>query len=811
MADHGILAASDRPQLGAPFLGTIPRLGVAVRGMLLDKKAPRRGSHRWSAVVVALLVWAATLTGTPALADEPTGVMSGTVTDATGAPVADVSVGVGGGSDSDGWFNAQAVTRADGTWRVDGLGDGRYRASFTPPAASGLAKQRIPQQTVSNARFGIEVRDGRTATPVDVTLQRAGSISGTVTDTAGTPISVVAGLYVRVEGEWEWTDAVRTIGGTYSFEGLHPYEYAIRFSSPNWTDYLTEWWGGSRDEAGAASIQVNAGGAHTGIDAQLTAGAVLGGVMRPPAGQRLQWPGVSVYERVDGEWTFVDQATVRSDGSYRLRGLPAGEYTLFADAYMPDHGTIWWGGGDDASSAQPIILGDGETRLDLDFDFKPLVPSTTPVLTGTPRVGEALEVEATGWPAGTDLTYQWKRDAEVILGATGARHRLTADDVYDWINVVLVARHPDYTTVTYSFTTDTSVRPGTFVSTKPTLRGEPWIGSTLTVDLGEWSPGADITYTWYADDHVLKEHGPTLYVSESLYGRRIAVAVEGSARGYDASARYWSDRTDVVSAPPVTTATPTIAGTVTVGQTLQAVPGDWTPGTAFTYQWHLDGRDVAGATSASWKLPASAMGKSVSVTVTGSLSGYITAAKTSSRTPAVTGLTLVAATPKIAGLAKPGATLTASRGTWTSGTAFRYQWYLDGRAISGATRSSWKVSTSAAGKQVAVKVSGSKAGYTSVSRTSARTLHVPRVGVVKLVGTAKVGRTLTVSRGTWTGATSFTYQWFANGKAISKATRSTYKVPSSMRGKQLSVTVTGRKAGYTTVAVASPRTRAVAR
>ncbi|QTV79163.1 hypothetical protein [Microbacterium sp. NIBRBAC000506063] len=51
-------------------------------------------------------------------------------------------------------------------------------------------------------------------------------------------------------------------------------------------------------------------------------------------------------------------------------------------------------------------------------------------------------------------------------------------------------------------------------------------------------------------------------------------------------------------------------------------------------------------------------------------------------------------------------------------------------------------------------------------------------------GSHAVGKTLTAKRGTWTSGTTFSYQWYAGGKAISKATSSTLKVTSAMLGRR---------------------------
>jgi len=66
----------------------------------------------------------------------------------------------------------------------------------------------------------------------------------------------------------------------------------------------------------------------------------------------------------------------------------------------------------------------------------------------------------------------------------------------------------------------------------------------------------------------------------------------------------------------------------------------------------------------------------------------------------------------------------------------------------------------------------------------------------KISGTAKVGKKLTAKAGTWTKGATLTYQWYAGGKAIAKATKSTFTLTKSQKGKTVTVKVTGAKAGY---------------
>jgi hypothetical protein len=103
-------------------------------------------------------------------------------------------------------------------------------------------------------------------------------------------------------------------------------------------------------------------------------------------------------------------------------------------------------------------------------------------------------------------------------------------------------------------------------------------------------------------------------------------------------------------------------------------------------------------------------------------------------------------------------------------------------------------------------VTGRKPGYATVSKMSKVTRKVPKTVTPKISGTRAITRTLTAKPGTWTSGTSFTYKWYANGKAISKATKKTLTLGRSLLGKKITVRVTGKKSGYTTVAKTSKKT-----
>ncbi len=161
--------------------------------------------------------------------------------------------------------------------------------------------------------------------------------------------------------------------------------------------------------------------------------------------------------------------------------------------------------------------------------------------------------------------------------------------------------------------------------------------------------------------------------------------------------------------------------------------------------------------------------------------------------------------PSVTGSPAVGSTLTAKPGTWSlAGVALTYQWLRAGAAISGATGSTYKVTTADYGKSLSVKVTAKATGYASGTATSAAVTGAAGPAATATVkptvsGTGVVGSTLTAKPGTWSLAgVALTYQWLRDGAVISGATATTYKVATADVGKKVSVRVTAKKAAYST-------------
>lgn len=344
------------------------------------------------------------------------------------------------------------------------------------------------------------------------------------------------------------------------------------------------------------------------------------------------------------------------------------------------------------------------------------------------------------------------------------------------------------------------------------------LGSELTVHGAGWGAG-ELTGFWIdgsqASGNLLTEDAwsSTVRVAEdgtfsASWGTR-ADAEPGLYTGLSFQLKDHVDsmgRIDVsVTAEhcgPLTAATPTISGSAIVGSVLTAKAGTWTSGTTLKYQWLANGTAIGGATASTYTVTSSRSGQRITVAVTGSKSGYATTTKTSAGTAYV----MRPSTPTISGTFAYGSTLTVKPNTWTSGTTFTYQWLANGKAISGATKSTLKLGSAQKATQISVKVTGKKSGHPTVAKTSSKSAKVLTAGSPWISGTRAVGSTLTAKTGTWTASTTYRYQWYANGSAISGATKSTFKLGSAQANDRITVKVTGKRSGYATVAKTSSNT-----
>lgn len=348
----------------------------------------------------------------------------------------------------------------------------------------------------------------------------------------------------------------------------------------------------------------------------------------------------------------------------------------------------------------------------------------------------------------------------------------------------------------------------------PIITGTAAVGGTLeaSFDSSAVDPMPDgAGLTWFVDG-VNVGNGESLGLHPGDVGKVISVRLTVIKAGYNDGVAFSADTLPVALGTQASF-TPKISGAAAVGTTLKitGLPSE----TTFSYQWKRNGSSISGAKYSTYKQSSSDLGKKISVVVTAKRAGYTNLTKTSASTATVRKAFSKSYSPKISGTAKVGYTLKATVSAWSPTASFKYQWYRDGVAISGATGTTRKLSSYDAGKKITVKVTGSRSGYYTLTKTSSSTSVVANGSITaatpKISGTAKVGNTLKVTIGT-TSPSSVTksYQWLRNGVAIAGATSSSYALKNVDAGKKISIKVKYVATGYAYKYLTSASTASIA-
>lgn len=286
--------------------------------------------------------------------------------------------------------------------------------------------------------------------------------------------------------------------------------------------------------------------------------------------------------------------------------------------------------------------------------------------------------------------------------------------------------------------------------------------------------------------------------------------------------------------PPSNATLPTISGAADEGATLTASNGTWKgdPPTSYSYQWRLCDAlgascdDIGGATAQTYVVTTDEIGGTLRVYVTATNAAGSAAALSDQTAQIGDSSTLAnSAKPVLSGSAVVGQTLTTTSGTWMGDPAptFTYGWeWCDATGaqcttIAGATSSTLTVDSTKLGDTIRSVVTADNGDSTVVAESEASapvtTSSGPRTsGQPAIVGTLRVGRTVTAQTGTWSGTApiAFSFAWQrcnAQGavcSTIAGATRQTYVVAAADNGLRLRALITARNVDGTGTVLTTP-------
>jgi hypothetical protein len=478
-----------------------------------------------------------------------------------------------------------------------------------------------------------------------------------------------------------------------------------------------------------------------------------------------------------------------------------------------------------------------------------------PTISGAPKDGSTVTAKIGSWGVtSVTNTYKWfdcpaasscddpTESGDYLPIANATKSTLALKLAYGYVYVQVTGTKGGYVTKQpISDLTQVQSKTTILNLTSPTVSGtsssKAPVGKKLTAVVGSWSPSTGTySYSWQtqecapgacnADDWT-PANGTT--TTSSTY----------TPTATDYGSGDWSIRVEVTSAKTGYTSavadSPAYAiglGTMTITKAAKLTitsdaftitPGTTSPSTpTLSSHWYTDGVNDQN-TLVYNRDSEPALGQSVYAEVTYILSGYASPPPT--RIIAQIGNAPLTSTPTISGTPTYGNTLSAPTtvsdvftypDTSTPDAVLSYKWYSGTTAISGATKSSYKPTSSYIGKHISVKVTATSPLYAPASATSAAVTFAsgsfgsPSDPTISS-GTVQPGAVLTAVPDTADYGTTptFTYKWErstdsgATWTAISGGTHSTYVPVATDVTDELQVIVTATKSHYTTLPLTS--------
>lgn len=270
---------------------------------------------------------------------QPGGTITGLVTGA-GRPLNRTCVSVISVSNLNFGFPFNLEITKNGTYLAKNLNPGLYAVDFgcffgPRPFASQWYKSRISSDTADL----VSAAPGVITSDISAALPRGGFISGMVTNTAHVKLS---GVCVTVTPPGGKIPALKfgsfnvTEHGAYRVGPLTPGKYEVQFADCFNRRYATQWYHGSDTQQAATPVAVHFGATTSGIDAVMTTGGSISGLVTNSAHQPLAHICLTATDAAARSSNSYGQTD--STGHYTIAHLATGEYQVtFSDCYYRKH------------------------------------------------------------------------------------------------------------------------------------------------------------------------------------------------------------------------------------------------------------------------------------------------------------------------------------------------------------------------------------------------------------------------------------------------------------------------------------------
>lgn len=655
-----------------------------------------------------------------------------------------------------------ATTAADGTYTVTGLATGNYTVRASGPSDT-LTEWYDNVFDGFNADVIAITQSGSEITGIDFALDGPGTITGTITDADGVPME---GVVVEAQplGDAEFLSTATDANGFYELIGVAPVDYRIYAFADPFVNVVPQFFPGVSKRADAEIVTGALSGAVTGIDFELPEGAIISGTVTAEGSGA---PLFDIEVVVESEEFDIDRSVYTDDnGDWTMRGLPTGDdYTVRFidgnDTYLSE----FYEDSPRRSGATPVALQQGSTTANIDAALTAAASIAGRVVDEQGNgIADVQVYVAFNGLLDDRVTEYFFTDSNGEFTADRLRpgdYRVLVSDIY---NAQTVYRSEwfenQYDPLTSGVVTLAAGENLTGFDVELIAIDDPEYALAPSIEeVGGSEPGIQVT---------LPETGPTPYASQvqlnfGAFGDTLlqgpfddgfwSYADEGA--GYDGEAlvtaqtigadgRGFTTRQLVqVGAPPGYPVRPTVTATAADGDSVDvswSIPqsGDgvayWTwdvysvdqPGEYYLQSYFVDAENpfAQSATIGGLEPSTSYDLYVIGYTDDGDVTYWGEQRLTTTSGAAVQGLT-ASPVPTITGGPRVGGTLTVTTGTWAPApVALARQWMRDGVPIPGATGATYAPTVADVGAEISVRVTGSKTGYLTQSRTSLPTAPV---------------------------------------------------------------------------------------
>ena len=271
------------------------------------------------------------VTGNISAVMQPGGTITGVVTDSSGTRLSRVCVDVETRSVAQSGFPFGMILQTkDGVYTAANLVPGDYAVNFGCVfGAQTFASQWFRGQAAQGSSDFVSAPAGRVTSGVSAVMRSGGSISGTVTSSAGP----LGGMCVEVFAHGQPPAQVRFYNHTIAFTNRHgayqlshlaAAKYDVEFGCGE-SRFASQWYRGTSSRVSSTPVTVVNKKATTGINAVMTAGGTISGTVTTGANHPQSRICVSASDSQD---VFFGEGFTNAQGQYTIKNLNTGSYQV---------------------------------------------------------------------------------------------------------------------------------------------------------------------------------------------------------------------------------------------------------------------------------------------------------------------------------------------------------------------------------------------------------------------------------------------------------------------------------------------------